>query len=74
MKSFGVLKAALERSARRDGPLSGAPRHASVCVLVAETLPTPHSCFICRAELVPLPRLRIRLAGREWLLLLLPPR
>jgi 8-oxo-dGTP pyrophosphatase MutT (NUDIX family) len=114
MKSFAVLKAALERNASRDGPLTGAPRHAAVCVLVAETLPTPHICFIRRAEwdgdpwsghlafpggsrlgdetarqtvrrevheevgislgedaeLVPLPRLRIRLAGRERLLLL----
>ena len=114
MKSFDVLRAALERHVSHDGPLSSAPRHASVCVLVAETTPTPHICFIRRAkwdgdpwsehiafpggsrtgdetalqtvrrevheevgvpigedaELVPLPQLRIRLAGRERLLLL----
>ncbi len=116
MKSFTVLRAALERDMSRNDPLSGAPRHAAVCVLVAETTPTPHICFIrrakwegdpwsehiafpggsrlgnetalqtvCRevheevgvsigedAEVVPLPRLRIRLAGRERLLLLDP--
>jgi 8-oxo-dGTP pyrophosphatase MutT (NUDIX family) len=114
MKSFTELRAALERSVAPDGPLTGAPRHASVCVLVAEATPTPHICFIRRAkwdgdpwsehiafpggsrlgdetalqtvlrevqeevgvsiaedaELVPLPQLRIRLAGRERLLLL----
>ncbi|HXG17456.1 MAG TPA: CoA pyrophosphatase [Methylomirabilota bacterium] len=97
-----------------DGPATGAPRHASVCVLVADSPPIPHICFIRRAqwdgdpwsehiafpggsrlgdetaqqtvqrevqeevgisiaadaELVPLPQLRIRLAGRERLLLL----
>lgn len=116
MKSFDALKAALERYALHDGPFAGAPRHASVCVLVAETMPTPHICFIRRAqwdgdpwsehiafpggsrfgdetplqtvrrevqeevgvaiaedaELVQLPQLRIRLAGRERLLLLDP--
>jgi 8-oxo-dGTP pyrophosphatase MutT (NUDIX family) len=114
MKSFDVLKAALENHMLQDGLLSHAPRHASVCVLVAEADPTPHICFIRRAkwdgdpwsehiafpggsrvgdetplqtlrrevqeevgvdigedaELVPLPQLRIRLAGRERLLLL----
>ena len=114
MKSFEVLRATLERSVSHDGPLTGAPRHASVGVLVAETLPTPHICFIRRAkwdgdpwsehiafpggsrlsdetalqtvrrevheevgvslgedaELTQLPQLRIRLAGRERLLLL----
>jgi 8-oxo-dGTP pyrophosphatase MutT (NUDIX family) len=114
MKSFAVLRAALERNVLHDGPLSSAPRHASVCVLVAEAASTPHICFIRRAqwdgdpwsehiafpggsrlgdetalqtvrrevheevgvplgaeaELVPLPQLRIRLAGRERLLLL----
>lgn len=114
MKSFEVLRAALEGRMSHDGPLAGTPRHASVGVLVAETLPTPQICFIRRAkwdgdpwsehiafpggsrlggetalqtvrrevheevgvsigedaELVPLPRLRIRLAGRERLLLL----
>ncbi|NOT56925.1 MAG: CoA pyrophosphatase [Deltaproteobacteria bacterium] len=114
MKSFQVLRAALEGSAAHDGPLSSAPRHASVCVLVAEADPTPHICFIRRArwdgdpwsehiafpggsrtgdetaletvrrevheevgvaidedaELVQLPQLRIRLAGKEKLLLL----
>jgi 8-oxo-dGTP pyrophosphatase MutT (NUDIX family) len=114
MKSFAVLREALERGVSQDGPLTGAPRHASVCVLVADAAPTPHICFIRRAkwdgdpwsehiafpggsrlgdesplqtvrrevheevgvsiaedaELVPLPQLRIRLAGRERLLLL----
>ncbi len=114
MKSFQVLRAALEGSTSHDGPLSSAPRHASVCVLVAEADPTPHICFIRRArwdgdpwsehiafpggsrsgdetaletvrrevheevgvtigeeaELVRLPQLRIRLAGKEKLLLL----
>jgi 8-oxo-dGTP pyrophosphatase MutT (NUDIX family) len=114
MKSFAVLRAALERSMLHEGPLSSAPRHASVCVLVAEALPIPHICFIRRAqwggdpwsehiafpggsrlgdetalqtvrrevheevgvsisenaELAQLPQLRIRLAGRERLLLL----
>jgi len=114
MKSFTVLKTALERHAAHDGPLSHAPRHASVCVLVADADPLPHICFIRRAkweadpwsehiafpggsrsgdetplqtlrrevqeevgvdigaeaELVQLPQLRIRLAGREKLLLL----
>ena len=114
MKSFDALRVALERSVSHDGPLADAPRHASVCVLVADTTPTPHICFIRRAkwdndpwsehiafpggsrmeeetaaqtvrreveeevgiaiaeeaELLPLPRLRIRLAGRERLLLL----
>ncbi len=114
MKSFHVLRAALEGSLSHDGPLSSAPRHASVCVLVAEADPTPHICFIRRAtwdgdpwsehiafpggsrsgdetaletvrrevheevgvaigedaELVQLPQLRIRLAGKEKLLLL----
>jgi hypothetical protein len=50
MKSFEVLKAALERSVSHDGPLPGAPRPASVCVLVAESAPTPHICFIRRAQ------------------------
>jgi 8-oxo-dGTP pyrophosphatase MutT (NUDIX family) len=116
MKSFATLRAALERNMSHDGPTTGAPRHASVCVLVAEAPPTPHICFIRRAkwdgdpwsehiafpggsrlgdetaqqtvqrevqeevgisiaadaELVPLPQLRIRLAGRERLLLLDP--
>lgn len=114
MKSFKVLRAALEKSAAHDGPLSGAPRHASVGVLVADADPAPHICFIRRAkwdgdpwsehiafpggsrvgdetalqtvrrevqeevgvsigadaDVVPLPQLRIRLAGRERLLLL----
>ena len=114
MKSFAALRAALEGSVAHDGPLADAPRHASVCVLVADTTPTPHICFIRRAkwdgdpwsehiafpggsrmgdetaaqtvrreveeevgvaiaeeaELLPLPRLRIRLAGKERLLLL----
>jgi 8-oxo-dGTP pyrophosphatase MutT (NUDIX family) len=114
MKSFAVLRSALESSVSHDGPLTGTPRHASVCVLVADSAPTPHICFIRRAkwdgdpwsehiafpggsrfgdetalqtvrrevheevgvsiaedaELVPLPQLRIRLAGRERLLLL----
>jgi len=114
MKSFEVLQAALERDVTHDGPLSTAPRHASVCILVAEAAPTPHICFIRRAqwdgdpwsehiafpggsrhddetaeqtvrrevceevgvsigeeaELVQLPQLRIRLAGKERLLLL----
>jgi len=114
MKSFDVLRAALERHVSHDGPLSHAPRHASVCVLVADAEPIPHICFIRRAkwgsdpwsehiafpggsrsddetalqtlrrevqeevgvdigedaELVQLPQLRIRLAGRERLLLL----
>src|SRR5512138_928361 len=108
MKSFHVLRAALERHAAHDGPLSNAPRNASVCVLVADAEPIPHICFIRRAkwdtdpwsehiafpggsrsgdetplqtlrreveeevgvdigedaELVQLPQLRIRLAGR----------
>jgi 8-oxo-dGTP pyrophosphatase MutT (NUDIX family) len=114
MKSFEVLRAALEGSLSHDGPLSSAPRHASVCVLVADAEPIPHICFIRRAkwdtdpwsehiafpggsrsgdetalqtlrrevqeevgvdigadtELVQLPQLRIRLAGKEKLLLL----
>ena len=114
MKSLDVLRAALERHVSHDGPLSSAPRHASVCVLVAETTPAPHICFIRRAkwdgdpwsehiafpggsrhgdetarqtvrrevheevgvalaedaEVAQLPQLRIRLAGRERLLLL----
>jgi 8-oxo-dGTP pyrophosphatase MutT (NUDIX family) len=114
MKSFAMLREALERWELSDGPLSGAPRHATVCVLVAEDTSTPHICFIRRAkwdgdpwsehiafpggsrlgdetalqtvrrevqeevgvsiaedaELVSLPQLRIRLAGRERLLLL----
>lgn len=114
MKSFQVLRAALEGSASHDGPLSSAPRHASVCVLVAEDTVTSHICFIRRArwdgdpwsehiafpggsrsgdetalqtvrrevheevgvaidedaEVVRLPQLRIRLAGKEKLLLL----
>lgn len=114
MKSFAMLQAALERSVSHDGPLANAPRHASVCVLVAEDTSTPHICFIRRAqwdgdpwsehiafpggsrvgdetalqtirrevheevgvsigedvELAQLPQLRIRLAGREKLLLL----
>jgi 8-oxo-dGTP pyrophosphatase MutT (NUDIX family) len=114
MKSLEVLKAALERSALHDGPLSDAPRHAAVGVLVAEAETAPHLCFIRRAqwdgdpwsehiafpggsrignetalqtvrrevqeevgislgedaELAQLPQLRIRLAGRERLLLL----
>ena len=114
MKSFQVLRAALEGSLSHDGPLSSAPRHASVCVLVADAEPIPHICFIRRAkwdtdpwsehiafpggsrsgdetalqtlrrevqeevgvdigadaELIQLPQLRIRLAGRERLLLL----
>jgi 8-oxo-dGTP pyrophosphatase MutT (NUDIX family) len=114
MKSFEVLRAALEKEVAQDHPLTGMPRHASVCVLVAEVAPTPHICFIRRAkwdgdpwsehiafpggsrlgdetarqtvrrevheevgvsigedaELVPLPQLSIRLAGRERLLLL----
>lgn len=114
MKSFNVLRAALESHASHDGPLSATPRHASVCVLVADAEPVPHICFIRRAkwdsdpwsehiafpggsragdetalqtlrrevqeevgvdigedaELVQLPQLRIRLAGRERLLLL----
>jgi 8-oxo-dGTP pyrophosphatase MutT (NUDIX family) len=114
MKSFQVLRAALEGSASHDGPLSSAPRHASVCVLVADAEPIPHICFIRRAkwdtdpwsehiafpggsrsgdetalqtlrrevqeevgvdigadaEFVQLPQLRIRLAGKEKLLLL----
>lgn len=114
MKSFEMLRAALEHYVAHDGPLASAPRHASVCILVADAPPTPHICFIRRAkwdsdpwsehiafpggsrqgdettlqtvrrevqeevgvaipehaELIPLPRLRIRLAGREKLLLL----
>ena len=114
MKSFEVLRAALERNVSHDGPLSHAPRHASVCILVADAEPIPHICFIRRAkwdtdpwsehiafpggsrsgdetarqtlrrevqeevgvdigedaELVQLPQLRIRLAGKEKLLLL----
>ena len=114
MKSFDVLRAALENHVSHDGPLSSAPRHASVCVLVADAIPAPHICFIRRAqwngdpwsehiafpggsrlsdetalqtvrrevqeevgvsigedtELLPLPQLRIRLAGRERLLVL----
>ena len=114
MKSFHVLRTALERHAADDGSLSNASRHASVCVLVADVEPIPHICFIRRAkwdtdpwsehiafpggsrlgeetalqtlrrevqeevgvdigenaELVQLPQLRIRLAGRERLLLL----
>jgi 8-oxo-dGTP pyrophosphatase MutT (NUDIX family) len=114
MKSFTVLRAALENHAVHDDPLAHAIRHASVCVLVADAEPTPHICFIRRAkwdtdpwsehiafpggsrsgdetpletlrrevqeevgvdigenaELVQLPQLRIRLAGRERLLLL----
>lgn len=114
MKSFQVLRSALEGNSAHDGPLASAPRHASVCVLVAEADPTPHICFIRRArwdgdpwsehiafpggsrsgdetaletvrrevreevgvaieeeaELMQLPQLRIRLAGKEKLLLL----
>jgi len=114
MKSFNVLRAALENPVAHDGPLANATRHASVCVLVAEAESTPHICFIRRAkwatdpwsehiafpggsrsgdetalqtlrrevqeevgvdigedaESVQLPRLRVRLAGRERLLLL----
>jgi 8-oxo-dGTP pyrophosphatase MutT (NUDIX family) len=114
MKSFHVLRAALESHVSDEDSLFSAPRHASVCVLVAEDALTPHICFIRRAkwdgdpwsehiafpggsrsgdetalqtvrrevheevgvaipedvELAPLPRLRIRLAGRERLLLL----
>jgi 8-oxo-dGTP pyrophosphatase MutT (NUDIX family) len=114
MKSFEVLRAALEGRVAHDGPCTGAPRQASVGVLVAEAGPTPHMCFIRRAkwdgdpwsehiafpggsrlgdetalqtvrrevqeevgislaedaEVVRLPQLRIRLAGRERLLLL----
>lgn len=110
MKSLDVLRTALERDL--SDALAGASRHAAVCVLVADTTPTPHICFIRRArwdgdpwsehiafpggsrldgetaqqtvrrevreevglcltadaELVPLPRLGIRLAGREQLL------
>ena len=50
MKSFAVLQAALERNVSHDGPLSNAPRHASVCVLVAEDTSIPHICFIRRAQ------------------------
>ena len=50
MKSFDVLRTALARSVSDDGPLSDAPRHASVCVLVADVAPTPHICFIRRAK------------------------
>ncbi|MCS6926346.1 MAG: CoA pyrophosphatase [Candidatus Binatia bacterium] len=114
MKSFEVLRAALERDQSSRDSLANRPRHAAVCILVADTPPTPHLCFIRRArwegdpwsehiafpggsrvgdetaeqtvrrevqeevglslederELVPLPQLRIRLAGREQLLLL----
>lgn len=114
MKSFQVLRSALEGNSAHDGPLASAPRHASVCVLVAEADPTPHICFIRRArwdgdpwsehiafpggsrtgdetaletvrrevreevgvaieeeaELMQLPQLRVRLAGKEKLLLL----
>lgn len=114
MKSFAVLRTALEKIDLDDGSLSGPPRQASVCVLVATSDSTPHICFIRRAkwdgdpwsehiafpggsrigdetaaqtvrrevqeevgvviaeeeELTPLPRLQIRLAGRERFLLL----
>lgn len=116
MKSFDALRAALEGGIEPDGWFTSAPRHASVCVLVAEAGATPHICFIRRArwdgdpwsehiafpggsrdgeetpqetvrrevleevgvalsednELMRLPQLRIRLAGRERLLLLDP--
>lgn len=114
MDSLTALRAALLSTMSPDGLLAGAPRHASVCVLVADATPAPHICFIRRAqwesdpwsehiafpggsrhgdetarqtlqrevyeevgvaiaedaELIQLPQLRIRLAGRERLLLL----
>ncbi len=116
MKIFEALRAALEGCVEPDGLFISAPRHASVCVLVAEGGTTPRICFIRRArwdgdpwsehiafpggsrdgdetpqetvrrevleevgvalsedsELMQLPQLRIRLAGRERLLLLDP--
>jgi 8-oxo-dGTP pyrophosphatase MutT (NUDIX family) len=114
MKSFEVLRAMLERDMSRSDHPADAPRHAAVCVLIADTASIPHICFIRRApwngdpwsehiafpggsrsgnetalhtirrevqeevglslgedaDLVPLPQLRIWLAGREQLLLL----
>ena len=114
MNGFDVLTRALERITSGDHCGIEAPRHASVCVLVAGAEQEPSICLIRRAkwepdpwsehialpggsrageetaaqtvrrevmeevgvsieeraELNPLPQLRIRLAGKERLLLL----
>jgi 8-oxo-dGTP pyrophosphatase MutT (NUDIX family) len=109
-----ALAHTLDRLVSDDHPFVGEPRHAAVCVLIAEVDRVPSVCFIRRARwdgdpwaghialpggsrigdetpvetvrrevleeigvvlpveapLLPLPQLRIRLAGRERLLLL----
>jgi hypothetical protein len=50
MNGFDVLKRVLEKSVSDDGPVSGAPRHASVCVLVAGANQIPSICFIRRSK------------------------
>lgn len=114
MNTFDLLRRALDETAADDHARAGEPRHAAVCVLVANLEGTPSICFIRRAkwdgdpwsehialpggsrsgaesaaetlrrevheeigvalaengEPVALPRLRIRLAGRERFLLL----
>jgi len=114
MNSLEFLQQLCAELAPDDHAFSGEPRHAAVCVLVAEVERVPSICFIRRAkwdgdpwsehialpggsrtgeenivetvrrevreeigvaiadngDLIPLPRLRIRLAGRERLMLL----
>jgi len=114
MNSLDLLRQVLDEIVTDGHALSGEPRHAAVCVLVARVKRIPSICFIRRAkwdgdpwsehialpggsrtaeesaaqtvrrevqeeigvaidddsELIPLPRLKIRLAGRERLLLL----
>jgi 8-oxo-dGTP pyrophosphatase MutT (NUDIX family) len=114
MNSLEFLQLLCAQLAPDDHAFAGEPRHAAVCVLVAEVARVPSICFIRRAQwdgdpwsehialpggsrmgdeslvetvrrevreeigvaiaddadLLPLPRLKIRLAGRERLLLL----
>jgi ADP-ribose pyrophosphatase YjhB (NUDIX family) len=114
MNKFELLRQLCDELAPDDHPFAGEPRHAAVCVIIAQIGDVPSLCFIRRAqwdgdpwsghialpggsntagenavqtvrreveeevgvviaedeELIPLPRLKIRLAGRERLLLL----
>jgi 8-oxo-dGTP pyrophosphatase MutT (NUDIX family) len=114
MSAFDLLKAAVDAIAADEPSIWGAPRHASVGILVAGAKENPSICFIRRAKWegdpwsehiafpggsrsadedalqtlrreleeevgwllgaderpAPLPQLRIRLAGRERLMLL----